>query len=446
MIFGFFKKRDNDDQDDDDEEIDPVRFLGAVNGKEPNLAEHKRLTDAGLVPAKDLVTDALARRAETIRLEIRGPQAAVQFLIDGIPQSGGKFSKSEGVAITQVLKLLAGLDAKVRNANQAGAIKGEFEETKYLFEIKVQPGTEGERLTVRCHNQTIKRDTLVDLGMTEELRQKIRQITCGVGVVLVVGPSGSGTSTTLYATLRNVDTYMYTACTLGDMGGRTLLNISPFEANPNDDLKATLQRAQRKETNIICIDRVTDADMLKQMFSFVDEIMVLSEMEAKDACAGVLSTLEMLGGDKELLTKGLKGILSQKLLRVLCPECRQAYRPKPDFLKKAGLPETATTLYRKPPDSVEQDPDYQPCENCNATGYKGRAAMFEFFEMTDGMKQLILEGADAAALRTAMRREKQVTLQSDALRLVAEGKTSLEELQRVFSEGSSGSKPPPRKA
>jgi type IV pilus assembly protein PilB len=431
VIFGFFKKNNNEPQEEE-EEVDPVRFLGAANGKDANLSAHQRLADAGLVPAKDVVTDALARRAETIRVEPKGPQYAVALLIDGMAQSGGRLSKVEGSAVCQILKLLAGLDPKLKTSPQSGAIKAEFEGKKYLLEVKSQPVADGERVTVRAHDSTIKRDTLTDLGMAEPLRQKIRSLCSHPGAVFVVGPSGSGTTTSLFATLRNVDTYMYTACTLGDIGGRTLPNISPFEANPGDSLETTIQRAYRKETNILCIDKCRKEDTAA-IFKHLDELCILTEFEARDAAAGVVQLLEWLGGDREKLVAGLRGILSQKLLRVLCNDCKQAFRPKPEFIKKAGLPAGTETLYRKPPESAEQDPNFQPCETCGMTGYRGRLAVFEFLEMTEDMKKLVLENPDASALRSQMRKEKMTTLAADALRLVAEGKTSLEEVQRVFA-------------
>ena len=130
------------------------------------------------------------------------------------------------------------------------------------------------------------------------------------------------------------------------------------------------------------------------------------------------------------MAAGLKGIISQKLIRVLCEDCRLAFKPKPEFLKKLGLAEDVPALYRKPPDQQEGGMDQ--CEKCGSMGYFGRTGMFELIEMTDGMRELIAGKPDASAIRSQMKKDKMVTLQQDGLRLVAEGRTSLEELQRVF--------------
>jgi type IV pilus assembly protein PilB len=124
-------------------------------------------------------------------------------------------------------------------------------------------------------------------------------------------------------------------------------------------------------------------------------------------------------------------MLSQRLIRVLCKDCKQAYKPNPDFLKKAGLPSTITNLYRKPAGG-DDNPNVDVCDNCGGVGFKGRTGMFEFLEMSEAMKETIKGGGDVNAIRATMRAEKMLTLQQDALRLVAEGKTSLDEVQRIF--------------
>ena len=126
MIFGFGK---SDDYDDDEEELELVTFQGALNGKKPDVKANGRLMEIGLVPAKEIVSDAMLRRAETVRVETKGAAAVVRLYIDGIAYPGGRLPKQEAHAVTQMLKLLAGLDVKQRKAKQKGGIKAEFQET-----------------------------------------------------------------------------------------------------------------------------------------------------------------------------------------------------------------------------------------------------------------------------------------------------------------------------
>jgi type IV pilus assembly protein PilB len=171
------------------------------------------------------------------------------------------------------------------------------------------------------------------------------------------------------------------------------------------------------------------ADTAKAIFSKAEDVMLLSEVAGKDTPSVALQLIEWVG-DPKLVAEGLQGIVTQKLIRLLCPDCRLAFKPKPEFLRKLGLPEETPALYRKPPDQQEGGMDQ--CETCGSMGYFGRTGMFEFLEMTDGMRAVIAAKPDAASIRSQMKKDKMTTLQQDGLRLVAEGRTSLEELQRVF--------------
>jgi type IV pilus assembly protein PilB len=165
------------------------------------------------------------------------------------------------------------------------------------------------------------------------------------------------------------------------------------------------------------------------MLSKHEDVVILTEFAAKDTPSAVLQMIEW-AGDPKKVAAGVSAIVTQKLIRLLCPDCRLAYKPKAEFLKKLGLPEDVAALYRKPPDG--QPGGMDQCENCGSMGYFGRTAMFELLEMTDGMRAVIAGKPDAAAIRSQMKKDKMTTLQQDGLRLVAEGRTSLEELQRVF--------------
>lgn len=430
MVFGFFKKKEAEPEDDDDD-IEPVSFLGPTNGQEVNLKAHAKLVEAGLVRAKDLVTDALAQRADGLKVEPKGQLNTVTIYIDGIPQSGGRLSKAEGLAVTQVMKLVAGLDPKQRTAPQSGGIKAEFESKKYVLMVSSSPVPDGERLMIRINDQAIKLENATELGMGEEMRLKLKSLTNSPGVVLVTGPPGSGVTTTMYGVLRNVDAYIHNVFTMIDSGGRTLFHVSTYD-DPvqGENLEGSLTRLARREANCVLVEPIRSAEVAKPVFAKADSLMIISEMTAKDTASAVQALVQQVG-DPALVAEHLRAIVQPKLLRRLCQACRLAYRPKPDFLKKLGLPETLKTLYRVPP-IPEDAKDHEPCPKCSDVGYLGRVAMFEMLEVTPAIKEIIAAGADPVALRTQMKKEKATTLQADGLRLVAEGVTALEELQRVF--------------
>lgn len=425
MIFGFGRKRQ---QEEEEEEIELVLFQGALNGNDANLSANGRLVEAGLVPAKELVTDALQRRAGAIRLEPKGDRAAAMLVIDGIAYPGDRYSRQQALAITQMLKLLAGLDIKERSKPQEGGIKAEFDGQPYELLVATTPlGGGAERLTVRANNLKVKLDTPADLGFSEELKNKVRELGVQKGIFCTVGPPASGTTTTEFAVIRALDAYIYQIFTLLDPGRRKLDNVTVFEVNPGDDLEKTLQRLFRIDADVILLEPLKDEATAKTIFAAHENAAMHTEFAAKDAAAGVVQLCKWVGNPK-LVAAGLTAIMSQKLIRLLCSECRQAYRPNPQFLKKAGLPSSVTVLYRKPK-LLEGE---EPCGHCGGSGYYGRIAMFELLEMTEEMRSVVASGADGAAIKAQMRKEKMLTLQKDGLRLVAEGRTSLEELQRVF--------------
>jgi type IV pilus assembly protein PilB len=158
----------------------------------------------------------------------------------------------------------------------------------------------------------------------------------------------------------------------------------------------------------------------------------VAEITARDAADAIAKLIEMTG-EPNMVADRLTAVVSQKLVRLLCTKCRQAFRPHPKLLAKVGLPPETKVLYRafeaSGDDAAEEEDE---CEQCGGMGYYGRSALIETIEVTGLVKEAVAAGSDAAAIKSAARKEKMQSFQSDGLRLVAEGKTSIEELQRVF--------------
>ena len=438
MAFGFGKKRDNvdddDDDDEEDEEVDLVNFQGALNGKTADMAANARLVQAALRPTKDLITDGLERRAETIRVDVKGERAQVALSIDGMPFAGGRMAKPQATAVTQMLKVLCGLDARLKGKHQVGGVKAEFQGTKYELSVDVAPQPEGtERLIIRVRNLSHKLETPNDLGFSESLKQTIRDLTSHRhGLIICCGMPGSGVTTTTYAVLRGIDVYLYSIYSIASTS-RELLNIKKFEVNPGDDLQTSMMRMIREEADVIFVDPIRDAETTQQLMSVADRICIVSEMQAKD-CSSAIAQLVEWSGDPQKASELIDGVFSQKLVRLLCTECREAFRPNPKLLEKVGLPPETKVLYRKGEPEVDEKTgeEYDPCEKCGGVGFYGRVAMIETIIMSDPLRKLVAEGAPSDQIKALARAEGCLTFHKDGLRLVAEGKTSLEELQRVF--------------
>lgn len=439
MAWGFGKKqhqpnKDDDDEDEDDDEVDLVNFQGAMFDRTTDMAANARLVQAALRPTKDLITDALERRAEILRMDIKGEKAQVALSIDGLPYSGGRMPKSQANAVIQMLKVLCGLDARLRGRPQSGGVKAEFQGTKYELSVEVTPQAEGtERLTIRVRNLSIKLDTPNDLGFSEPLRQSIRDLTSNRhGLVICCGMPGTGVTTTTYAVLRGIDVYLYSIYSIAKTS-RELLNIKQFEVNEGDSLTQSMMRMMREEADVIFVDPIRDAETTQELMGVADRICIVSEMQAKD-CSHAIAQLSQWSGDPQLASETIDGVFSQKLVRLLCTQCREAFRPNPKLLEKVGLPPETKILYRKGEPIVDEKTgeESEPCERCGGVGFYGRVAMIESIIVNDPIRKLIAGGASPDQIKTQARTDGGMTFHRDGLRLVAEGKTSLEELQRVF--------------
>lgn len=438
MIFGFNKGRDDDDDDEDDEDeedIDLVNFQGAVNGRSADLAANARLVHAALLPTREMVTDALERRAEMVRLDIKGERAQTAISVDGMPYAGERRTKQQATAIIQMMKVLSGLDAKLKGKQQLGGVKAEFQDVKYELTTEINPLPDGtERLTVRIRNMNQKLDSPQDLGFSEAVRKQIRELTSNRhGMILVCGPTGSGVTTTLFAVVRGIDVYLYSIYALLDTGTRELINVKLFEAHEGDDLEATIMRIMREEGDVVVTKPIRDAETTRQLMTVADRICLISELSAKDAASGIAQVADW-SGDRQKASEVIDAAYSTKLIRTLCSSCREAFRPNPKLLEKVGLPPETKVLYRKGEPMVdektgEEDP---PCEKCDGIGYYGRVAMLEIIVASEAIRKVIASGGGADQIKAAARADGCLTFHKDGLRLVAEGKTSLEELQRVF--------------
>lgn len=430
---------DVDERDDDELEQETILFKGALNGKDANLRANAKLARAGLLPSKQLLGNALDRRAEVVLIEPKGAHTLVRFLIDGVAYPGARFPRQRGLAITQMIKLLAGLDIQQRRKPQSGGINAELNETPYRLRVESTPLGEGaERLTVRVENLNQDFESPDGAGFPRELRTRVREYTSGkTGAVLICGPPNSGTTTTTYAVLRSVDAYMLSIYSLTDMGDRDLFHITMYEPYSEEPtFQETLDRLHRIEADVLFMDPIHNAEAARKLFLAAERFAVVSEFTAKDAAHGIVQLCQWLG-DAQKVADGLSAIFSQKLIRLLCEECRAAFRPNPKLLAQLGLPKTTKTLYRavtaaNRPAGDEDDEEWEPCEKCNGLGYYGRTALFEMIEMTDEMKQLIVQNPNPSKIKTLARESDMPTLQKTGLDLVAQGRTSLEELKRVF--------------
>ncbi|MEO2013339.1 MAG: ATPase, T2SS/T4P/T4SS family [Fuerstiella sp.] len=436
-----------DDDDDQEEDMEQVLFQGPMFGRETNLKENPRLVKAALVAVKKMISDGLSRRAHTILLEPSQGRVTIRFVVDGIPYPAGAIPGQRGMAMIQMIKVLAGLNPQERNEPQSGGINAEFEEVRYelLAEtVLLKPGV--ERLKIRVENPKITYLKPADAGMPEEVSRQIRGYTeDSKGIILVCGPPESGVTSLSICAIHCVDPYLYSVFSMTDAGGKPLTNVTEYEQEEGHDLEFSFDRILRREADAIFMGPLTDPAVVQTMCQFADRMCFIAEIPAKTPTEAVQQMVQWVGTD--LVTQHLKAVITQKLIRALCDDCKQAFRPNPQLLKRLNLPPETTILYRapSPPDPEDEDaPSIEElCEDCDGVPFHGRSAAYEILEMTDGLKEVVVNGLDPQAVKEQMASDEMRTLQKDAVRLVVEGKTALEEVQRTFAP-SRGRRPKAR--
>ena len=446
MIFGR-KKGQREEKDDDDgdeeeeegEELDLIAFQGAFNGMPVDWKVNAKLAQVGLERAKIMVSDGIRRRANIIRIEHKADKAGVFLVIDGIPYPANRLSRAEAVAITQVMKLLAGLNMNEKSTTQSGGMTGILDEKKYTLFVETSPMGGGlERLVVRVIDQKVVLEKPEQLGFSTEIRKKIREFTSNKQkLTLAAGPRASGVTSMAWGIVKGIDVYLYSVHLLGEFGHRDTTNLTPFKQLEGDSLDATIPRIIRIESDVIYLPPM-NAEVAQVVLKYYEKINFISEISGADAIAGLLNYVKLFD-DPAKACDTLNGVFCQKLIRLLCNECRTPFRPNPKILAKTGLPPETKVLYRPPSkDDNEDGEEPDTCENCGGTGYVGLTGMVELIEMNEEIKNLIIAGGNPAAIRTQAKKDNMPNFRADGLRLVAEGKTSLEELQRVFTSAPTG--------
>jgi general secretion pathway protein E len=261
--------------------------------------------------------------------------------------------------------------------------------------------------------------------MVAEIRNVVTQPH---GMFLCCGPTGSGKTTTLYACLREIDRFQKNIITVEDPIEYHLDNITQMEVNTKagQTFATSLRSILRQDPDVIMIGEIRDQETATIACQAANTgHMVFSTVHSNDTITALFRLLD-LGVEPFMIASALTAVLGQRLVRQLCDTCKEPYKPKPEFLKKANLPaDKVDVFYRKPTEPQ------QPCPQCGGTGYLGRTGIFELLVITESMRDLIRENPSINAIKAEARKNGMIYLQEDGLRQVIQGKTSIDELLRV---------------
>ncbi|MEZ6048177.1 MAG: ATPase, T2SS/T4P/T4SS family [Planctomycetaceae bacterium] len=442
MIFRRKKHQDDDYDEDDDllddeqeeEEYETVLFQGATQGREVDLSANGALVRAALMPVKELISDVIDRRSERMVVEPRKGGSLVRLDIDGVGYAGERYSVKQALGITQMIKVLAGLDTKIRSQKQAGGIKAEFMGIPYELTVESVPTQLGaERIVVKIRNMKEKLDSAAQLGISEDIRQRIRKLSSqNQGIFIVCGPPGSGVTRSLHGAVLCVDMYLTTIFNLQkNLKTSEVPGLSDYDYQADLSFADNIVRAHRKEADGALVDPIETAEQFKEYTQNCDKMFFFSEFKAANAADGLIR-LAKLVGDPQLVTENVLGVLCPKLIRKLRDDIKEAYRPNPKLVQQLGLPPETNILYRPPTHGGFDDEDEDEGPGYDGVPYEGRTAIFEMIEMTEEIKSLVLKGADARQITQQAKALGMPNHQEGAMDLVARGITSLEEVRRVF--------------
>lgn len=384
-------------------------------------------------PAVQLVNQVLNQavksNASDVHIEPQEKYTRVRFRIDGVLHEIVQAPLKLHPTIVSRIKVMGGMDIAERRLPQDGRTTIRVADKTVDIRIATLPSAFGEKVTMRLLNRSSKILTLDELGFTDrQLKFYEETIKLPYGFLLITGPTGSGKSTTLYATLAKLNSPDKNIITLEDPVERRMEGLNQIQINAKAGMTfaSGLRSILRSDPDIIMVGEIRDMETAKiAVESALTGHLVFSTLHTNDA-PGAVTRLGEMGVEPFLTASSLIGVLAQRLVRVLCPQCKKPYimtreeilRSVPDFPLRPE--EKYVTLYRP-----------VGCMSCNHTGYAGRKGVFEFLRVTESIQKLILKKASTNEIREVAMREGMNTLRQDGLMKVKQGLTSMEELLRV---------------
>lgn len=378
-----------------------------------------------------IINNAIKSGASDVHVEALEKMMRVRFRIDGVLQEVMQNPIKIFPSVVSRVKVLGGMDIAEKRVPQDGRATVRYEEKTLDVRIATMPTVYGEKIVMRLLERNRGNVSIKDIHFSERQFPRFdKAIHMPYGFVLVTGPTGSGKSTTLYATLAEISTLEKNVITLEDPVERRMSGINQVQMNNRAGMTfaAALRSVLRSDPDIVMVGEIRDGETAKiAVEAALTGHMVLSTLHTNDA-AGAVTRLEEMGVEPFLTASSLVGVLAQRLVRKLCPKCKEEVKMTREEILKI-LPDFPVEEY---PEEIYTVYKPKGCLTCNNTGYKGREAVFEFLTVTDEMKKLILDRANGAEIKELAIRQGMLTLKNEGIYKVMHGKTSIEELLRVI--------------
>jgi type IV pilus assembly protein PilB len=405
--------------------------LSTADEEEFDLAKVKEVVeDAPIVKYVNLlITQAIQDRASDIHIEPGEQDLRVRYRIDGVLHEVMRSPRSIQSGVISRLKIMADLNIAERRVPQDGRLSVTTLGKTVDLRVATLPTVWGEKVVMRILDNSTARLALSDLGFTDANYERYSaSFTKPYGLILVTGPTGSGKSTTLYATLNIVARPEINVITVEDPVEYKIPGINQVQVNTKAGLTfaAALRSILRSDPDVVLIGEIRDHETAQiAVEASLTGHLVLSTLHTNDAPSAVTRLTEM-GIEPFLVGSALDCVLAQRLARRLCSRCKEAYQPTPEELVAARFPwipgEELPVLYRP-----------VGCSACAKTGYKGRLALHEVMPVTEEVERLAVAHASATEIAGTAQRQGMHVLRQDGLLKVRDGVTSMEEILRVVA-------------
>jgi general secretion pathway protein E len=369
-----------------------------------------------------LLAQALREGASDLHFEMFESRATVRFRIDGQLRDVIEPRRGLHSAMVSRIKVMAGLDIAEKRLPQDGRIALRIAGRPIDVRVSTLPTGHGERVVLRLLDKSAGRLDLEKLGMRPETLGRLQHLLQQPhGILLVTGPTGSGKTTTLYAALSSMDSAQTNIMTVEDPIEYDLDGVGQTQINARIDMSfaRALRAILRQDPDVIMIGEIRDQETAQiAVQASLTGHLVLATLHTNDAPSAITRLVDM-GIEPFLLASSTLGVLAQRLARTLCPACKAPYPADPGEMDRLGL-EQPLTLYRA-----------AGCPECNQTGYRGRAGLFELLTIDDSLRTLVHQGSNEQLLRRQALHNGMTPLRADGIARVLAGETTLDELVRV---------------
>ena len=404
------------------------------------------LQDAGAAPVIALVNKILVKALQEgvsdIHIEPQEESLRIRFRRDGVLREAfQRFPKKIVPAVTARFKIIADLDIAERRMPQDGRIRRMFQGRKIDFRVSTIPSRYGEKVVLRILDNAATQLGIDKLITDAETLEIVREMASRpYGLILVTGPTGSGKTTTLYSLLSERNDPGVNISTAEDPIEYALAGITQVQVirEKGMDFPLILRAFLRQDPDVILVGETRDAETAKTAIeAALTGHLVLTTLHTNDA-AGAIARLEEMGMELFQVSSSLVGVLAQRLMRRVCPDCCIPYVPTAEELARFGLStagESELTFHKANTVPLDQLGEARSngtlCETCQGSGYKGRIGVYEVMRMSENLQRLISEGAPTEQVKEAAVDEGMKTLLAYSLNLVRQGYTTLEEVERV---------------